>query len=572
MSPHALGCLVAFLSAIVTVVAQLYVPILIGRAIDLMVGSSQVDLTALMALLVRLVVTVVVAAAFQWLQGYATNRLSYEVVRDLRVLSFDKIRSLPLSTIDTHAHGDLISRVVNDVDQVGDGLIQGLTQLFGGTVTIVGTLVFMVSISPVMALVVALVTPVSVLVASLIAHLSHKSFAEQQRLQGDLGGYAEEMITNQRLVSAFAYSSRAERDFSRRNDDLYVAGERAQFTSSLSNPCTRFVNNLIYAVVAVVGFMCVITGVPAPLTVGGVQSFLSYANQYTKPFNEITAVLTQIQTAFASARRLIALIDAPEEDPDSPGAICLDHVRGDIEFEDVVFSYDPPRPLLRDIEFHVRPGQKVALVGRTGCGKTTLVNLLLRFYEADAGTIRIDGCDVDTVTRASLRRSFGMVLQDTWLFEGTVRDNIAYGRPDASDEEVIAAAREAMAWPFIERLERGLDTHVGPAGGGLSEGQRQLLCISRVMLEDPPILLLDEATSSIDSRTEAIVQAAFDRMVASRTSLVVAHRLSTVRNADLILVLSDGVIAEQGTHDELLARDGVYAGIYKSQFAEVDVR
>lgn len=566
--PHAVSFTVSFVSAAISVVLQLYTPILIGRGIDLIIGTGSVDFVALFPLVRELALVVVGAAAFQWLQGYCVNRLCYETVRDMRIQADEKLERLPLSFIDTHPHGDLISRVVNDVDQVGDGMLQGFTQLFTGVITIVGTLLFMLSISVPMAIVVVLVTPLSVLAASLIAKFSNRSFADQQRIQGQLGGYIEEYVGNQRLVEAFAHGSEAQSGFDAINGELYTAGEHAQFLSSLSNPGTRFINNIIYAVVAVIGCAGVITGVPAPLTVGEVQTFLSYANQYTKPFNEVTSVITQIQTAYASARRLFALLDATEETPDAPDALTLTDPRGEVRLEHVDFSYVKDRKLLQDICIDAHQGMRFALVGPTGCGKTTLINLLLRFYDVDDGTILLDGHDTRGITRASLRRSFGMVLQDTWLFEGTVHDNIAYGRPDATREEVVDAARRAHADTFISQLPQGYDTMIGEDGGSFSTGQKQLLCIARVMLTDPAILLLDEATSSIDTRTELQVQEAFDKLMEGRTSFVVAHRLSTIRNADCILVMRDGKIIERGTHDELLDRGGAYAELYNSQFAE----
>lgn len=566
--PHAGSFSISFISAAISVVLQLYTPILIGQGIDLIISTGQVDFDALFPLVRTLAFVVAGAAAFQWLQGYCVNRLCYETVRDMRIEASEKLGRMPLSFIDAHPHGDLISRVVNDVDQVGDGLLQGFTQLFTGVVTIVGTLVFMLTISVPMAIVVVLVTPLSVLAASLIAKFSNRSFVDQQRIQGQLGGYIEEYVGNQKLVEAFAHGGDAQEGFDAINGQLYTAGERAQFLSSLSNPGTRFINNIIYAVVAIIGCICVITGVPAALTVGEVQTFLSYANQYTKPFNEITSVITQIQTAYASARRLFALLDATEEEPDAADALELSDARGEVSLEHVDFSYVKDRKLLQDICIDARAGKRFALVGPTGCGKTTLINLLLRFYDVDAGTIRIDGHDTKGITRASLRRSFGMVLQDTWLFEGAVHDNIAYGRPDATREEVIDAARRAHADKFIAALPQGYDTVIGEDGGSFSAGQKQLLCIARVMLTDPAILLLDEATSSIDTRTELQVQAAFDELMAGRTSFVVAHRLSTIRNSDCILYMRDGVIEERGTHDELLARGGAYAELYNSQFAE----
>lgn len=563
--PHLGSFLLSFAASAISVVLQLYVPILVGRGIDCIIAAGRVDFSALAPLLLQLIAVIVGAAAFQWVQGYCVNRLAYETVRDLRTQANDKLSRMPISFIDGHAHGDLMSRVVNDADQVGDGLLQGLTQFFAGIVTIVGTLAFMLSISVPMAVVVVLVTPLSVLVASAIARLSHSSFIDQQRIQGQLGGYVEELVGCQKLVDVFAHGDEVLKGFDALNQELYVAGERAQFLSSLSNPGTRAVNNVIYAIVAVMGCVCVITGWPAPLTVGGVQTFLSYANQYTKPFNEITGVITQIQAAFASARRLFALMDAPEEEPDAPCAIKLVDARGEVELAHVDFSYVPTRPLLRDICVHAQPGQRCALVGPTGCGKTTLINLLLRFYDVDAGEIRVDGADTACIARDSLRRAFGMVLQESWLFEGTVHDNIAYGKPDATREEVVAAAERARADSFIRALPQGYDTVIPEDGGTFSQGQRQLLCIARVMLTDPAILLLDEATSSIDTRTELQVQRAFDELMEGRTSFIVAHRLSTIRNADCILVMRDGEIIERGTHDELLAAGGAYAELYTSQ-------
>ena len=565
--PHMVSFVISFVSAAISVTLQLYTPILIGRGIDCIVDAGRVDFASLAPIIIELAVVVVLAAVFQWVQGYCVNRLSYETVRDMRMEASDKLSRMPLSFIDSHAHGDLISRVVNDVDQVGDGLLQGFTQLFGGVVTIVGTLVFMLSISVPMAIVVVLVTPLSIFAAGLIAKLSNKSFAAQQSIQGQLGGHIEEYVGEQKLVDAFAYGSHAQQRFDELNARLYTAGEHAQFMSSLSNPGTRFINNIIYAVVAVIGCAGVITGVPARLTVGQVQTFLSYANQYTKPFNEVTSVITQIQTAYASARRVFSLLDAGEEMPDAADAVELVAPRGEVQLKHVDFSYVPDRKLLQDICIDARPGRRFALVGPTGCGKTTLINLLLRFYDIDAGEIAVDGHSSREYTRASLRRSFGMVLQDTWLFEGTVHENIAYGRADATREQVIEAARRAHADKFIRQLPQGYDTMIGEDGGTFSQGQKQLLCIARVMLTDSAILLLDEATSSIDTRTELQVQAAFDELMAGRTSFVVAHRLSTIRNADCILVMRDGQIIERGTHEELLAADGFYTGLYNSQWA-----
>lgn len=589
--PHAASFATSFVSAGLSVVLQLYVPIVVGRAIDLIIGMGRVDFAALAPLLVQLALVVLAASALQWVQGYCVNLLTYRCVRDMRVDASEKIGRMPISFIDAHPHGDLISRVVNDVDQIGDGLLQGFNQLFTGVVTIVGTLLFMLSISVPMAVVVVLVTPLSIMAATLIAKFSNKSFTAQQRIQGQLGAHIEEYVGSQRLVSTFCYGDRAQERFDAMNGELYTAGERAQFLSSLSNPGTRFINNLIYAAVAVIGCICVITGWPAPLTVGGVQTFLSYANQYTKPFNEVTNVITQLQTAYASARRLFALLDADEESPDKvdPEALAVPVVpsdgsaqpagsallggsdgsaRGEVVFDHVNFSYTPERPLLQDICIHAVPGQRIALVGPTGCGKTTLINLLLRFYDVQGGRIELDGVDTASYARADLRSRFGMVLQDTWLFEGTVHDNIAYGRPGATRGQVERAAVRAHADGFINALPQGFDTVIGEGGGTLSQGQRQLLCIARVMLCDPEILLLDEATSSIDTRTEAQVQAAFDELMRGRTSFVVAHRLSTIREADCILVMRDGRIIERGTHEQLLLQGGFYAELYNSQWVD----
>lgn len=565
--PHRLLAAVSFVASVVSVVGQLLVPILIGRAIDTMVAAHAVDFGALWPILLELAAAVVVSSVANWASGYGTNRLAYDTVRDLRIDAYGKLDDVPLSFIDSHPHGDLLSRVINDIDAVGDGLVQGFTQLFNGVVMILGTLIFMFSLSVPVAAVVVVLTPLSILVATLIARGSARSFASQQALQGSLSGYAEEMISNQKLVAAFGFEKCSEQGFSRLNGKLYGAGVKAQFISSLSNPSTRLVNNIIYAAVAIVGITGVITGWPSALTVGEVQSFLSYANQYMKPFNEISNIVTQVQMAFASARRVFALLDAEKEVPDAADAAVLEDPKGALSLDHVFFSYRKDAKLLEDITFAAKPGARFALVGPTGCGKTTLINLLLRFYDVDAGTIVLDGHDTQKLTRASLRAAFGMVLQETWLFHGTVRENIAYGRPEATLDEVRAAAERAHAAEFIEQLPQGYDTVIGEDGGSISQGQRQLLCIARVMLQDPAILLLDEATSSIDTRTELQVQDAFDRMMEGRTSLVVAHRLSTIRSADCILVLKDGHIIERGTHEELLSAGGFYADLYRSQWA-----
>ena len=565
--PHAGFLLLALVSAIINVSLTLYGPILVGRAIDYVIGPDQVDFAAMVPVLITLAGTIVVSAAFQWLMTYCTNRVSYKTVRDLRIQTYEKINTLPLKYIDGHAHGDLISRIVNDVDQVSDGLLQGITQLFTGVVTIVGTLLFMLTISPVITVVVVLVTPLSLFVAAFIARLTHRQFVEQQATQGELSGFVEEMIGGQKTVKTFHYEGRAEERFKEINGRLYDCGVKAQFYSSLSNPSTRFVNNMVYTAVAAFGAVCAITGWPAPLTIGQISSFLTYANQYTKPFNEVTGVLTQIQTAFASAERLFAVLDEESERPDAPDAAVLEHCKGDVTVEHLYFSYDPARKLIEDMNIAAKSGSRIAIVGPTGCGKTTIINLLMRFYDADRGSISVDGHNIQSVTRNSLRKQYGMVLQESWLFSGTVRENIAYGREDASPEEVVAAAKKAHAHSFILRLPQGYDTVISEDGGNLSQGQRQLLCIARVMLVDPPMLILDEATSSIDTRTEWKIQTAFEEMMRGRTSFIVAHRLSTIKGADLILVMNQGRIVEQGTHESLLAKGGFYANLYNSQFA-----
>ena len=564
--PHRISFTASFVSAAISVILQLYTPILIGEGIDLIVAAGQVDFDALLPLVTKLALVVVGAAAFQWLQGYCVNRLSYETVRDMRVEASDKLSRMPLSFIDGHAHGDLMSRVVNDVDQVGDGLLQGFTQLFTGVITIVGTLAFMLSINLTMTLVVVLVTPLSIFAAGAIAKLSNKSFTAQQRIQGQLGGHIEEYVGEQKLVDAFAYGPNAQARFDALNAELYTAGERAQFMGSLSNPGTRFINNIIYAVVAVIGCVGVITGVPAALTVGGVQIFLSYANQYTKPFNDISDVMTEFQNALACAQRVFDFIDETPILPDAPDAVELSHGAGAVEFEHVKFRYVPDVPLIEDMNLKVAPGQRIALVGPTGCGKTTLVNLLMRFYDIDSGSILVDGRNISDITRKSLRLSYSMVLQDTWLFYGTIYENIAYGRPDATREEVIAAAKAARIHTYIESLPQGYDTLLIDDGTNISKGQKQLLTIARALLMQTPMLILDEATSNVDTRTEHQIQAAMRALMADKTCFVVAHRLSTIRNADCILVVRDGNVVERGTHEELMRQKGFYYEMHQAQY------
>ena len=551
--------------AVVTVVTTLLAPVISGKAVDLILGPGQVDFAGVAKLAVAMAATIACTSLAQWLMNVVNNRITFQVVRDIRVKAFAHLEVLPLKYMDAHRPGDAISRITTDVEQFSDGLLMGFTQLFTGLLTILGTLGVMLSIDWRIALVVVALTPLSIFVARFIATHTYAMFKVQSETRAEMTSLVEELVGNAHLVRAFGYESRAEARFARVNLDLQKCGVRAVFFSSLTNPCTRFVNALVYAAVGVLGAFAAIAG---GLTVGELSVFLNYANQYTKPFNEITSVITQIQTAWASARRIFALLDAEEERADAGDAIVLADPAGDVELEHVDFSYVPERPLLRDICIHARPGMRFALVGPTGCGKTTLINLLLRFYDVDKGVIRLDGNDTQQLARASLRRSFGMVLQDSWLFEGSVHDNIAYGKPDATREEVIAAAERAHAHSFIRALPQGYDTVIPEDGGTLSQGQRQLLCIARVMLTDPAILLLDEATSSIDTRTELQVQAAFDELMAGRTSFVVAHRLSTIRSADCILMMRDGQIIERGTHDELLAAGGAYAELYNSQFAE----
>lgn len=558
----AIGC------AILQISLTLYAPILIGQAIDVIVGPGQVDHLIVLQKIWLLSAVILAAALFQWVMTYCVNKLTYATAADLRIRAYQKLNTLPLQSIDNHAHGDLISRLVNDVDQIADGLLQGFTQFFTGIVTIIGTILFMLSVSPLITLVVVVITPLSLFVAAFLTKRSHKLFQQQQTVQGQLSAHIEELIGNQKLVKAFCYEDRAYTDFQTLNESLQHYGQKAQFISTLTNPSTRFVNNLIYAAVAVTGSLCVITGWPVSMTIGGITAFLTYANQYTKPFNEITGVITQLQTAAASAARVFDLLDTPAEPPELPNARPLAHCKGEVTIAHLYFSYTPERLLIEDFNLHVSPGDRIAIVGPTGCGKTTMINLLMRFYEPQSGSITIDGVPAQQITRSSLRSHFGMVLQDSWLFSGTVHENIAYGKPHATQEEVIAAAKAARVHHFIEQMPNGYDTIIAQDGGNLSQGQRQLLCIARVMLMSPPMLILDEATSSIDTRTEQQVQAAFEAIMQGRTSFIVAHRLSTIQNATTILVMNNGKIIEQGTHTQLLAQNGFYANLYQSQFTQ----
>ena len=556
----------ALLSAAVSVALSLAGPLLVGEGVDLLIGAGQVDFASLARLTLQLAGLYVLAAAVTWLLGYFNNVVSYRTVRSLRTDAFHKLNRLPLSYIDHTAHGDTVARIVADAEAVSDGLLQGLTHLFTGVATIAGTLAFMLRLSPVVTLVVILITPLSIAVAALITRRSHALFREQSQTQGELSGYVSEMIGNQKQVRTFGYEQSAQRTFGEINERLRRCGFKAQVFSALVNPCTRFVNNGVYVAVGVVGALVSLAS--GRLSIGGLSAFLTYANQYTKPFNEISGVLAQIQTAFAAAQRLFHLLDEEEQLPDAEGLAPVRNIRGDVSFESVSFGYAPGRMLIRDLNLSVKAGQHVAIVGPTGAGKTTLVNLLMRFYELDSGTIRVDGRDIREMSRGGLRSLFGMVLQESWLLGGTIRENIAYGRPDASLDEVVQAAKAAHAHSFIKRLPQGYDTPVSESGANLSQGQRQLLCIARVMLCDPPLLILDEATSSIDTRTEQRIQKAFDEMTLGRTSFIVAHRLSTIREADIILVMQDGDIVEQGRHEELLQKGGFYAKLYNSQFVQ----
>ena len=562
--PYRGGVLLSLALALVTVALTLYVPILTGEAVDQILGPGQVDFSALAAILFRILWVVAVTALAQWLMNHINNRITYQVVKDIRTQAFGRMEELPLSYIDSHPSGDLISRIIADVDQFSEGLLMGFTQLFTGVLTILGTLIFMFSIHPLIALVVVVLTPLSLFVASFIAKRTYIMFRRQSETRGQLTALTDEMLGNMKVVQAFGYQERAYKRFQEINSRLAGYSLRATFFSSITNPATRFVNSMVYAAVGVTGSWTAIRGL---MTVGELTSFLSYANQYTKPFNEISGVVTELQNALASAARVFELVDQKPIEPEPEDAVELEHARGQVDLNQVNFSYSPDKPLIENLNLHVKPGQRVALVGPTGCGKTTVINLLMRFYDVNSGSIEMDGCDIRKLTRKSLRGNYGMVLQETWLKSGTIRENIAYGRPDASLEEVIQAAREAHAHSFIKRMPQGYDTLIGEDGGNLSQGQKQLLCIARVMLCLPPVLILDEATSSIDTRTEIRVQKAFARMMEGRTSFIVAHRLSTIREADVILVMKAGHIVEQGRHEELLKKNGFYAEIYNSQFA-----
>ena len=556
----------AVLFAAVSASLMLYVPILVGSAIDFIVAKDNVDFESIFAILLKVGVIVGSAALLQWLMNTVNNRITYHVVRDIRNEAFKKIEKLPLKYIDSHSYGDIVSRVITDVDTFADGLLMGFTNLFTGVVTILGTLVFMLTINVKITLVVVLLTPVSMLVAKFITSRTYSMFTKQSETRGEQTAFIDEMIGNQKVVSAFAHEDENLEKFDDINNRLEKYSLKATFYSSLTNPGTRFVNGLVYSGVALTGAFSAIGAAPA-ITVGGLVSFLSYANQYAKPFNEISGIITELNNALACADRVFELIEQPSETPDDENAAVLSNVKGDITLKEVKFSYSPDQKLIENLNLNAKSGMRVAIVGPTGCGKTTLINLLMRFYDVTGGSVSVDGNDIRNVTRKSLRKNFGMVLQETWLDEGTVRDNIAFGNPDATLDEVVAAAKAANAHSFIKRLPNGYDTVIGEDGGNLSQGQKQLLCIARVMLCLPPMLILDEATSSIDTRTEQRIQKAFAKMMNGRTSFIVAHRLSTIREADVILVMKNGNIIEQGNHDELLKKGGFYAELYNSQFA-----
>lgn len=556
--------ILSVLMATIYVVMTLYIPILVGQAIDCIVEAGKVDFVRIEEMFVQVIVCTAVAALAQWIMNELNNRVTYQVTRDIRDEAFGHIQVLPLSYLDRHPYGEIVSRVIFDVDTFADGLLMGFTQLFTGVMTILGTLALMLRLSWQIALVVICITPVSLLVANFIARRTYSMFRLQTQTRGEQTAIIDETIGQMKVVRAFSHEKAALAQFEEVNDRLKKYSLRAIFFSSITNPSTRFINSLVYAGVGLVGALTAMTG---SISVGNLTSFLSYANQYTKPFNEISGVITELQNALACAGRIFELIEVPARSPEPEHPQRPQVVRGDVQIQDLSFSYDPERPLIGDFNLSVQPGQRVAIVGPTGCGKTTFINLLMRFYDPDGGEIRLDGVNTRDMNRGELRRCVGMVLQDTWLHSGTIRDNIAIGKPEATDEEVIGAAKAAHAHSFIRRLPKGYDTVIGESGGSLSQGQKQLLCIARVMLCLPPMLFLDEATSSIDTRTEIRIQKAFDTMMEGRTSFIVAHRLSTIQEADLILVMRDGHIVEQGTHSQLLAQKGFYSQLYESQFA-----
>mgnify|MGYP000946202808 FL=1 len=557
--------LLSLVLAGVTVATTLYAPILIGNGVDLIVGQDQVDFAGLFVILRKVAIVICITAGAQWLMNHINNKITFQVVKDIRTKAFNHLEELPLSYLDSHQDGDIISRIIADIDQFSDGLLMGFTQLFTGVLTILGTLGFMLIVNPIITLVVVLVTPLSLFVASFIAKKTFSMFKLQSQTRGEMTSLVNEMIGNEKVVQAFGYEDEAQKRFEEINSRLQKCSLRAIFFSSITNPSTRFVNSMVYASVGVVGAFAAIRGM---LSVGQLSIFLSYANQYTKPFNEISGVVTELQNALACAARVLELIDEPAFKAEDADAVTLDHVDGSVTLDHVKFSYVPEVPLIEDLNLDVKPGQRIALVGPTGCGKTTIINLLMRFYDVNDGSIKVSGTDIRHATRKSLRASYGMVLQETWLKSGTIRENICYGKPDATEEEMIQAAKSAHAHSFIKRMPQGYDTVISEDGGNLSQGQKQLLCIARVMLCLPPMLILDEATSSIDTRTEMKIQNAFARLMEGHTSFIVAHRLSTIREADVILVMKDVHIIEQGNHESLLAKKGFYAKLYNSQFKD----
>lgn len=556
--------ILSFVCAMITVASTLYAPILTGDAIDLIVGKGLVDFDGIKDIIYTFVMVTVVTVLSQWFMNIINNHITYSVVRDIRIEVFNHMEELPLSYIDSHKHGDIVSRIVSDIDQFADGLLMGFTQLFTGIVTILATLGFMIAVNVPIALVVIVLTPLSLFVASFIAKRTYHLFHRQSETRGDITALVDEMIGQQKIVQAFGYEDEALERFGEINDRLEKDSMSATFYSSIVNPCTRFLNNLVYAAVGIIGAVSVIS---TGFTVGQLTCFLSYANQYTKPFNEISNVITELQNAMACAGRVFELLDETPQVPEKENAHVLTDTKGAIEIKGVNFSYVKDKTLITNLNLSVKPGMRVAIVGPTGCGKSTLINLLMRFYDVDTGSISVDGTDIRDMTRDSLRENYGMVLQETWLKSGTIRENIAYGKPDATDEEIVQAAKLAHSDSFIRRLPQGYDTVIAEDGGNLSQGQKQLLCITRVMLLLPPMLILDEATSSIDTRTEIRIQKAFNRMMQGRTSFIVAHRLSTIREADVILVMKDGNIIEKGNHDQLMAQNGFYTNLYNSQFA-----
>lgn len=562
IKPYSPFLIISFVCAAVSVAAQLLVPILCGNAIDYMIGEGRVDFKGVGMIITAIAVATIITAFAQWVMAACNNKITFGVSRDLRNASIHKIQKLPLSYLDSHPSGDLVSRVIADVDTFADGLLMGFTQLFTGVLTIIGTLGFMVSVNPLITLVVVCLTPLSLFVANFIAKHTYHYFRKQTVVRGNQTAYVNEMVEGMKVVQAFGQEEESLEKFDELNEQLRDTSLKAVFFSSLTNPCTRFVNNLVYAAVGLAGALYTVAG---GITVGQLSIFLSYANQYSKPFNEISSVVTELQNAIACADRVFQLLDEEDQIKEKDTVLVSD---GHVELENVSFRYVEDRPLIENLSLDVKPGQRIAIVGPTGCGKTTLINLLMRFYDVNGGKIEVSGKDIRDVSRKSLRQNYGMVLQETWLKAGTIRDNIAYGKPDATDEEIIAAAKASHAHSFIKRLPEGYDTKIAEDGGNISQGQKQLLCIARVMLCLPPMLILDEATSSIDTRTEIRIQAAFARMMEGRTSFIVAHRLSTIREADVILVMKDGHIIEQGDHDSLMAQNGFYARLYNSQFEE----